>query len=373
MCGLAGFAGLKCDQDTRVKLIKSLASGIEKRGGHASGYVTYSAKPKAINYARTLGKWSDAARGFVSTCSRGETTIMHARYATHDNKEKVNCAHPFAVKRGDDGKTKLWGVHNGVVTGAMTSAKKHGREFDVDSREIFELLADGELDEIAELSGYGTLAWLNRADPGVIYLVKMTDSADLEIAWIEGGGAIFASTWHIIQDAVKDAGLSLLKDKARAITTTGEVYAIDPASKHQVIVASHAAVKLKSYSGKSWQDYEATDYDYRGYSQTHETGYGRNCGYQGFSRSEFDKSWLQDYMRKHGASNGSAETGGTVSKKWYCHLHASTGYGPGCTMCARGKRGDEKYNTGAILHSWKCEKHDSSGYSVKECWRAKWN
>jgi hypothetical protein len=150
-------------------------------------------------------------------------------------------------------------------------------------------------------------------------------------------------------------------------------------------VADHAAVKLKSYSGKSWQDYDASDYaatsyDHRGYSRTHETGYGRN---QNFNKSDFDKSWLQNYMRKHGTGNAEsgtlqnetqsrADNRETLSKRWYCGIHASQGYGGGCTMCARNKRGASQYASNGILHSWKCDKHNTQGYSVKECWTCEW-
>src|ERR1019366_6792808 len=148
--------------DKRLALALALGAGVDTRAGHAAGYVAVHGK--AVRYARKVGTWSTTKKGAGASArfvrgAAGDLAIIHGRYATCGDANSLLQAHPFAVQR--NGRTALWGAHNGMIEGAHESAAAHGRTCDVDSREAFELLADGNVKDLAQLPGYGTLAWLD--------------------------------------------------------------------------------------------------------------------------------------------------------------------------------------------------------------------
>src|SRR5271166_6097969 len=216
MCGLAGFTNVHPER--RAVLASALGRGVETRGKHASGYVSTDSLARGVRYGRKRGTWTDASRAFVLGATHGVCTIIHARYATCGDKDAAVQAHPFAVKRPHaDGtlRTVLWGAHNGMLEGTHASAARHERAHDVDSRELFELLADGLVTEIGELSGYGTLAWLENGARDRVRLVRLSDDAELEIVTTECGAIVWASTWEILAAALAAAGMTA-KDKYTA-------------------------------------------------------------------------------------------------------------------------------------------------------------
>lgn len=203
MCGLAGFAGIK-DYKTRLVLTTALTvKGIESRGGHAAGYVAITEK-HGIRYGRKVGPWSKARTRFLKSAASGDMCLMHSRYATCGKKD-VTSAHPFAIHR--KGKVVLWGAHNGMIPDAWDCAKAHNRVCNVDSQEVFELIADGEYETIQKLMGYGVLTWVEANDPTCIKLVRLSKNSDMEIVSVKGGGIVWASTWKILSEALKAAGL----------------------------------------------------------------------------------------------------------------------------------------------------------------------
>lgn len=203
MCGLGGYIGIP--RRSRLPFTAVMGYGIDYRGGHASGYTVVT--DSRVNVGKKLGEWSEASFKFLKSASAGHAAMHHARFATCGKRSVVE-AHPFAVKR--DGKTKLWGMHNGVLSGTYASAWRHKRDHSVDSLELFELLADGLHEEIAkEISGYGTLAWIESDQRDRIKLVRMTDSADLAVAKIEQGGIVYGSTSHIVEAACEGAKLTI--------------------------------------------------------------------------------------------------------------------------------------------------------------------
>jgi len=203
MCGLAGFQGLGISEMDRAFLIMALGAGIDRRGGDAIGYAAL-ADNKEIVVRRQTGDWCEARSiELIREATRMHTLAMHARFATCATKAAVH-AHPFTISRGE--RDVLYGMHNGILYNAEDSAKKHGRKYSVDSRELFELLADGHLDEIEKLEGYGTAVWMEASEPGVVYMVRMTDDADLEIAKVKGGGVVWGSTERIVRDGLGAVG-----------------------------------------------------------------------------------------------------------------------------------------------------------------------
>jgi hypothetical protein len=99
-------------------------------------------------------------------------------------------------------------MHNGMLTGTHASAYRNHRSHTVDSRELYELLASGEIAAIRNLSGYGTLQWAYNGSADV-YLCRLTDSADLEVCQLRDGGLVWGSTKRIVTDALDICGLAL--------------------------------------------------------------------------------------------------------------------------------------------------------------------
>lgn len=221
MCGIAGFTGVS-DPVTRAALTLALGWGIDERGGHAIGYVSvHPGGPNGgnIRYGRKLGEWRHAKRRFLASASGGEVaTLLHARFATLPNKGEVNCAHPFAIKR--DNETRLWGVHNGVSPDAYFSAKMHKRPFDVDSREVFELLADEQRSEISSLDGWGVLGWVRGDERQRIRLCMVSECGELHVTRTTSGAIVFGSTRRIVDDALDVARLERAAHYALTAGTT---------------------------------------------------------------------------------------------------------------------------------------------------------
>jgi hypothetical protein len=178
---------------------------------------------------------------------------MHARFATHANKDKVDCAHPFAIKR--DNEVKLWGCHNGVVSGAWASSSRHGRNFTVDSREVFELMADNLHHEILEMNGYGTLAWINDDDRHAIRLVMASSSAALWAAKTTCDAVVFGSTESIVREALAISNLEIkyhydLKEGVTYVARANELW--ESTSSKPLTFKQHQ-VGYTGYRAKSWK------------------------------------------------------------------------------------------------------------------------
>lgn len=220
MCGIAGFAGI-ADSTARFRLVLALGAGIDMRGGHAAGYVALAGK--TLRYAKKAGEWSNARYRFLLSASRSDMCLMHARFATCGIKHAVEQAHPFAIRR--EGKVALWGVHNGVIFDAWDSAKWHGRKIEVDSQELFELIADEEFDTLKQLEGYGIAIWID-ANKNHINLARLSNWSEICVVGVQGGGIVWGSTWSIVADALEEAELHA--DFEYKLDEIGQVYHITP-------------------------------------------------------------------------------------------------------------------------------------------------
>jgi predicted glutamine amidotransferase len=201
MCGLGGYAGIKSEK-ARESLVWTLGMGIDQRGGHAAGFVSVG---ETIRCHKKLGSWLGAKNKFIRAAASGEMCMMHARFATC-GKKTVDEAHPFAIQR--EGRTRLYGAHNGIVYNADESAKKHGRSISVDSEEIFECIADGNIAGLRKLEGYGVITWIDPATPGHVNLVRLSRNADIFVCHVAEGGIVWGSTKTIVRDALQLAGLT---------------------------------------------------------------------------------------------------------------------------------------------------------------------
>jgi hypothetical protein len=118
----------------------------------------------------------------------------------------INEAHPFAIKRND--KVVLWGAHNGIIPDAWDSAISNHRYIDVDSQELFELIADENYQGIRDLSGYGVITWIEAARPDHVKIARLSANSEICLVLLESGGYAWASTWKILHAALKGANLS---------------------------------------------------------------------------------------------------------------------------------------------------------------------
>jgi hypothetical protein len=113
--------------------------------------------------------------------------FAHSRWATHGSNEKLSNAHPFQVG-------PVIGCHNGIIYNHDELAKKYERNVEVDSLHIFHHMIEGR--SFMELEGYGTIVWVVDGEPGVIFLGKMTTSADLALAFLrDDEGKTIGTVW----------------------------------------------------------------------------------------------------------------------------------------------------------------------------------
>ncbi len=252
MCGIAGYSGLK-DAAQRRKLVDALGIGIDVRGGHAAGYVSLAGTVPRL--AKRIGTWGKSSDRFRYAAGAGETLMMHSRYATCGQAGNVDHAHPFAIRR--NGKSVLYGCHNGVLQGTYTSALTNKRDHTVDSRELFELLADGQHGAIRNLTGYGVITWMV---PGsnVVHLVRLSEQSEVSCMHVEGGGIVWASTWTILKAACEYAGIKL--DGEYKLPEIGQAYELHP---DKVEKNELTGLKIASW----WSSYGEDELDY-GYAGT---------------------------------------------------------------------------------------------------------
>lgn len=223
MCGLSGYVGLQCSQQDKLMLVLGLADGIDNRGGHACGYVSNDVEKDDLKYARKKGTWVRSRLRFIEGAAQ-DVCLMHARFATCGNRDDSNNAHPFAIRR--NGRVVLWGAHNGMVSDAFASAKLHDREIQVDSQEIFELLADRDYEGIQNMAGYGVITWIEAEQRNCVYLARLSSHSDIVLVSIKGGGYVWASTKKILTEALKFADLEA--EEEFVLDDIGRVYLIAP-------------------------------------------------------------------------------------------------------------------------------------------------
>lgn len=225
MCGLSGYIGLDIAAEDKLMLILGLGDGIDGRGGHSCGYASVTFSDKAgesddVKYARKKGTWIRARMRFVEGAA-GDICLMHARYATCGSREDPMNAHPFAIRRG--GRVVMWGAHNGMVPDAFKSAKLNNRDINVDSQEIFELLADKNYEGIRDMAGYGVVTWIDTDHRGYVNLCRLSQHSDICVVSVKGG-VVWGSTWKIVREALKVADLEV--DREFKIDEIGRVYRI---------------------------------------------------------------------------------------------------------------------------------------------------
>lgn len=256
MCGLSGFIGLSISDEQKCMLVIGLAKGIDDRGGHAAGYVSITNKDGKddMRYNRKSGEWIRSRMRFIMGAC-GDMCLMHARFSTCGNRDNPDNAHPFAIRR--NGRVVMWGAHNGMIPDAWESAKRHGRNINVDSQEIFELLADQEYEAIQKMSGYGVITWIDADNKHYINLTRLSKDSDICVVSIKGGGIIWASTWKILSAALKFAELEA--EYQFDVSDVGRVYQLRANGVFQTNIEN---ICLSSFTRTSYRsNYDVSRYD----------------------------------------------------------------------------------------------------------------
>lgn len=254
MCGLAGFAGVR-NANIRYKLLYHLGLGIDERGGHAAGFVVN--RNGELHEGRKLGYWATAKERFLRRASMGDLLMMHARWMTCGSGG-IRESHPFRIERG--GVPVLYGAHNGVIYDAPFSARMNNREYDVDSRELFELLADQEIGQIQDLTGYGVITWIETSTPNSVYVARLSRSSEFYITETKCGGFVWGSTPKIVRDALKRTKLQ--EKQPFILDEIGRVYEINSTGVYKTGAdgicfaegIGHSSSQRSFYD--TWREYE---------------------------------------------------------------------------------------------------------------------
>jgi hypothetical protein len=177
VCGHLGFSLNKPDQRI-VPMMTAFAIFMDKRGGHSWGYWADNLPiEKGLgDMSRNLSAWKFKDSKHV---------IAHCRWGTQGKVTESN-SHPFV-------QGNIIGAHNGMVYNHDEMNEQYGRNFDVDSQHIFQHINDGL--DLKELSGYGTIVWMNQEFPEVFNFCRFN-----------GGVFAIAEVWDSIEDDAEFLG-----------------------------------------------------------------------------------------------------------------------------------------------------------------------
>ena len=167
----------------------------ELRGRDSWGVVTYDGnKMKMLKQVGPIGK-----SGAIKRITANQV-LAHTRKATTGNVTQLN-AHPFDMG-------KIIGAHNGIISNHDSLQKKYKRSFEVDSQHLLAHINDGL--PISEVSGYGTVTYIDKNKPGEVFL-GVGATGDLAVAGIgipsKTTGIVWSSTWNAIEDALDISGI----------------------------------------------------------------------------------------------------------------------------------------------------------------------
>jgi len=235
MCGLSGYSGIK-DADARLILTAALGSAIVTRGMGGSGYVNLDGHG-GMGFNRDIRSWRAVDRDFVDAAASMETCMMHSRGPISSVDTDV---HPFPIER--NGAVVLWGAHNGMFDDAWFSARDNGREITVDSQEVFHLMADGRLAELAKMSGWGVITWVEASNLSEIKVCRLTGDSEMVGATLVEGGVVYASTPSIVKFACEVADLT--PDEWLPMEMVGMIYTV---SNGAITYTDQPGPRLTSY------------------------------------------------------------------------------------------------------------------------------
>lgn len=189
MCGLTGVArvGARGGDPAQVKAIfTELLDETKARGRHATGIAAHGGRStfvwKRAAPANVVVK-SDAYEKVMKQVSKRFQILMgHTRFATHDNADRDDCAHPF--KYGP-----VIGAHNGMITNWWEVQQKLDVKCKVDSEVVFAGLAthDDPQETLDLLDGYWALTWMRN---GQLFVCR-SGEAPLSMAYVSEWQCLF--------------------------------------------------------------------------------------------------------------------------------------------------------------------------------------
>lgn len=279
ICGISGFVGKNLDLETKIYLTWALGIGIDERGGHAAGSVSYGGNRHPHNRLRVskkLGHWATASDNLLHSTADSDICMQHARWKTCGSGT-IEEAHPFVIKRPWD---TMYGMHNGVVYNAWQSAKQRDRKIKVDSEEIFNLLADEDIKGINDLDGYGVITYMEKSDPTIVNLIRLSSHSDISVVKTVTGNIVWASTKKIIEDALELVNLKI--ECEYDISEIGRKYTISV--DNEILLTNIDGIKFSEDD-----TYNVSDGFYRylleNYLKNQENETDKDCTHDAYERS----------------------------------------------------------------------------------------
>ncbi|HVE28372.1 MAG TPA: hypothetical protein VNC22_23355 [Sporichthya sp.] len=258
MCGISGVLVSPSDL-ARIEVDEVMAilmREMEQRGKEATGIarVTASNRVRLAKYPVPASQFLATHPGIGAGC---RLVIAHSRLSTQgDPKDNVN-NHPIVCDN-------IIGVHNGCVSNDYELYRKYGwtRVGKVDSEAIFAAINHlGAKVALEELEGSIAVAWIDKSDPGALWMARHT-SSPLNVGITEGGSVIFASTnaavakaavlfpGSITIDAIKEGAMLRFVHTAEGVLEH-QITEFKPPEK--IYISSYGSVDAWDYSrGGSW-------------------------------------------------------------------------------------------------------------------------
>ena len=280
MCGIFGFAKREGWQsETQMNRIKDVFTNLTDesviRGQDSTGISIMSGSGSSLY--KTLKSSEELVLdeswdGIMETVDKDTTVVMgHVRFATHGTVSIRN-AHPFSIG-------KVVGAHNGVIMNHSEVAQKINKSVEVDSEVIFGLInrKDDIQDVLDLIYGDYALSWV-KDNTYILNLLHEKDRPLVVAYWKKARCLFWASTFQIMEYALKDAGLQISVNSV----PIDKVFSFD--TREFWASANPKTTEVTTNTSGYWYDYR-TNY-YQG-----SAGYGnkrRDCAYC------YEKTWRSD-------------------------------------------------------------------------------
>lgn len=177
MCGIIGYIGSETNPQVGLEALKRL----EYRGYDSSGMAIYNPKQDKISSLKAVGKISNLEDKFSKRSIEGNPFIMHTRWATTGEVNKVN-THPHS-----DAKGNTWVIHNGIVENYQQlkqELEKEGYKFNSQcDTEVFPNLIEkyfkNNLEEavreaLKRIKGAYAIVVISKRDPNKIVAARLS-------------------------------------------------------------------------------------------------------------------------------------------------------------------------------------------------------